>query len=88
VAGFLKQFEGMGAPAVERQEFAIGGGPAEVMEVVPGRTGSREVWALTNNGARLYRFIFTPSVRDFPQAQADVEELFNTVTAHFAFLAP
>jgi hypothetical protein len=58
------------------------------MEVVPGREGSREILALTNNGDELYRFIFTPSVRDFPHAQADVEELFSTITAHFAFLAP
>ena len=94
VDGFLKQFEGMPGVAmvkdhaIERQEYAMGGGPAELLDGVPGYGGSRDIFFLTNDGERLYHFIFTPSGRDYPQAQADVEELFGTITGHFAFLMP
>ncbi len=86
VDGFLQQFEGMPVPAIERKEYAFGGGPAELVEVVPGLTGSSDIFALGSSGDTLYHFIFEPSVRDFPQAQADFEELFNTLNMSFTFL--
>ena len=56
---------------------------AEVLEVVPGREGSRDVFML--HEGTLYHFMFMPSVRDFPQAKNDVEELYNAVTQSFTF---
>ncbi len=82
---YLKQFEGMNVPAITRTPIELGGEPAEMLEVVPGREGSRDVLML-HEGA-LYHFMFMPSVRDFPQAKADVEELYNAVTQSFTFTA-
>jgi len=80
----LSQYRNLPAPAIERKPSELGGVPAELLEVVPGREGSRDVLAVHAN--KLYRLVFMPSLRDFPQASADVEELFAAVTGSFAFL--
>jgi hypothetical protein len=83
VDGYLKQFESLPVPAITRSAITLGGEPAEVLEVVPGREGSRDVFAL--HDGTLYHFMFMPSVRDFAVAKADVEELYSAVTTSFNF---
>ena len=83
VDGYLSQFDGMTVPAITRTSLTLGGEPAEMLEVVPGREGSREVFALRNG--ELFHLMFMPSVRDFPAAQADVESLFQAVVGSWKF---
>lgn len=83
VDAYLSQFANLNVPAITRSAIMLGGEPAEVLEVVPGREGSRDVFAL--HEGTLYHFMFMPSVRDFPQAKTDVEELYAAVTASFSF---
>jgi hypothetical protein len=85
VDGYVQQFAGMNVPAIVRTPMVLGGEPAEMLEVVPGREGSRDVFAL--HQGTLYHFMFMPSVRDFPQAKDNVEELYNAVTQSFTFMA-
>ena len=80
---YVQQFAGMNLPAITRTPIELGGEPAEMLEVVPGREGSRDVFIL--HDGTLYHFMFMPSVRDFPQAKNDVEELYQAVTQSFAF---
>ncbi len=80
---YVKQFEGMNVPAITRTPIELDGEPAEMLEVVPGREGSRDVLML--HDGTLFHFMFMPSVRDFPQAQNDVEELYSAVTQSFTF---
>jgi hypothetical protein len=80
---YLQQFAGMNIPAITRTPIVLGGEPAEMLEVVPGREGSRDV-VLLHDGT-LYHFMFMPSVRDFLLAKNDVEELYNAVTQSFSF---
>ena len=81
---YVGQFEGLNVPAITRQPITLGGVPAELLEVVPGREGSRDIFAL--NDGTLYHLMFMPSVRDFPQAKADVEALYEALTGSFTFL--
>jgi hypothetical protein len=80
---YLQQFAGMDLPAITRSPIELGGEPAEMLEVVPGREGSRDVFML--HDGTLYHFMFMPSVRDFVQAKNDVEVLYNAVTQSFTF---
>jgi hypothetical protein len=80
---YVQQFAGMNIPAISRTPIVLGGEPAEMLEVVPGREGSRDVFAL--HDGTLYHFLFMPSVRDFALAKNDVEELYQAVTQSFAF---
>lgn len=80
---YLKQFEGMNVPAIERNSIVVGGEPAEMLEVIPGREGSRDVLLL--HEGTLYHFMFMPSVHDFALAKTDVEELYNAVMQSFSF---
>jgi hypothetical protein len=84
VDAYLTEYEGIPGPEITRLSITLGGEPAEQLEVVPGREGSRDVFMV--RAGRLFHFMFTPSVRDFPQAAADVEDLFMTVTSSFTFL--
>ncbi len=83
VDGYLSQFEGMAVPAITRTSLTLGGEPAELLEVVPGREGSQEVFALRDG--ELFHLMFMPSVRDFPAAQADVESLYEAVVKSWKF---
>jgi len=83
---FLSEYADLGIPPIARTPFELGGEPAERLEVVPGREGSRDVLAL--HDGMLYRLLFMPSVRDYPQAEPDVEALFEAVTSSFSFLDP
>jgi hypothetical protein len=81
---FLRESAELRVPPITRMPLELGGEPAEILEVVPGREGSRDVLAI--HGAGLYRLLFMPSVRDFPRAQPDVEALFEAVRTSFSFL--
>jgi hypothetical protein len=83
VDGYLKQFEALDVPAITRTPIALGGEPAEMLEVVPGREGSRDVFML--HEGTLYHFMFMPSVCDFALAKNDVEELYNAMLHSFSF---
>jgi hypothetical protein len=80
---YVQQFAGMNVPAITRVPIELGGELAEMLEVVPGREGSRDVFLL--HDGTLYHFMFMPSVRDFPLAKNDVEELYSAVTQSFSF---
>ena len=80
---YVQQFAGMNIPAITRTPIVLGGEPAEMLEVVPGREGSRDVFML--HEGTLYHFMFMPSVRDFALAKTDVEELYNAVLQSFSF---
>jgi hypothetical protein len=82
---YVQQFAGMNVPAIVRTPMVLGGEPAEMIEVVPGREGPRDVFML--HEGTLYHFMFMPSVRDFPQAKNAVEELYNAVMQSFTFMA-
>jgi hypothetical protein len=82
---YLTEFAGLPTPAITRTPVTLGGEPAEQLEIVPGREGSRDVFTVRDG--TLFHFMFMPSVRDFPEAAADVEDLFMTVTLSFTFLS-
>jgi hypothetical protein len=84
VDAYLAEFAGLSVPEIKRTSTTLGGEPAEQLEVVPGREGSRDVFMVRDG--TLFHFMFMPSVTDFPQAASDVEDLFITVTSSFTFL--
>jgi hypothetical protein len=83
VDAYLSQtsFQGMPAP-IQRTQINLGGEPAEVLEDVPGRLSSRLAIALHKGS--LYTLRFHPS--DAPQAEGDLEALYEAVTSSFRFL--
>jgi len=83
---FLSEYANLPVPPIAREPFELGGERAELLEVVPGREGSRDVLVL--HDGMLYCLLFMPSVRDYPQAEPDVEALFEAVTSSFSFLVP
>lgn len=85
VDAYLAEFEGLPTPAIVRRTATLGGQPAEQLDVVPGREGSRDVF-MVREGV-LFHLMFMPSTRDFPQAAEAVEDLFLTVTSSFMFLS-
>jgi hypothetical protein len=82
VDDYLKQFASLDVPPIARTSITFGGEPAEQLEVVPGLAGSRDIFVLHNG--TLYHVLFMPSIRDYPQAKADVEELYKSVTTSFS----
>jgi hypothetical protein len=85
VDGYLAQFDGMNIPPIARTELELDGQPAVMLEVVPGREGSRDLFML--HDGTLFHLMFMPSTRDFPQAVTDVELLFNGVVHSFGLIA-
>ncbi len=81
---YLAQFAGLPTPPISRTQMTLAVQPAEYLEVVPGREGSSDVWMLGNGS--LFHLMFMPSVREYPQAAADVTELFALVTGSFSLL--
>lgn len=79
----LKEFAGMsGIQPIKRTSITLAQGPAIVAEPIPGRLSSRVVF--TVHGDKLYRLAFWPV--GMPQAQADMDELYNMVTSSFGHL--
>jgi len=81
---FQDQIAGSASQAT-RQPLTLYGEPAEMIEYVANREGSRDVF--TVHRQRLYRLSFTPSVAAFPRASSDVEFLYFVVTSSFTFLS-
>jgi hypothetical protein len=82
VNGFLGQSNIQSFPEpVERTTIQSGGEPAEVLEPVPGRLSSRVVSLL--HGATFYQLNFSPT--DVPEAEAGLQELYETVLGSLAF---
>jgi hypothetical protein len=86
VDGYLAQFDGMNVPPIARTELELDGQPAVMLEVVPGREGSRDLLMLHNG--TLFHMMFMPSTRDFPQAKTGVELIYNGVVNSFGLMAP
>jgi hypothetical protein len=53
------------------------------VEGLPGQTGKRILF--TENENLIYTLTFAPTDEDYPQAKSDMENLFNTVVASWAF---
>lgn len=68
---------------IKRQALLLGGEAAEVVEGLPGRTGSRQIFVV--HAGEVYHLSFYPVDPAFPQAAADIEALWQTVTASFTF---
>jgi Tol biopolymer transport system component len=73
-------------PPIRRDEGVLGGQPAELVEYQGSYTRVRVVFALYES--RLYALSFYPDGEQFPRVAADVDALWETVTASFAFLPP
>jgi hypothetical protein len=86
VDAFIKDLPEVPGQELTRSATAWGGGPAVLLETVPGRTGSRDVFTFNAAGDKLFRFVFTPSLDSYPQARPDAEELFQLVSASFTFM--
>lgn len=69
---------------ITRTPGALGGEAAEIVEGLPGVTGSRDVFAVLED--KVYRLRFYPADPAFPQVAPDVDELWEAVSASFAFL--
>jgi hypothetical protein len=77
---FVNSFGAL-ASEIAREPFTLGGEPAILLHNVPARLSARVVLAV--RGERQYALWFQPE--GLPQAEADLELLFGTVTATFAF---
>jgi hypothetical protein len=77
--------QGAGAP-IHRQVGLLGGQPAEFVAYQGDWTRVRVVLALYEG--KLYNLSFYPDSERFPQAAPDVNALWETVIASFAFLPP
>jgi hypothetical protein len=86
VDGYVAQFADLDVPAIERTPIELAGQPAELLEGVPGREGSRDIFMVREG--TLFHLMFMPSVRDFPQAASDVQLLATTVVATFSVMSP
>lgn len=84
VGAYLEEFSGMSVPEILRTDTKLDGEPAVMLEVVPGREGSRDLFMLENK--TLYHLMFMPSVNDFPQAKDDVELLYSIVVDSFSVM--
>lgn len=84
VDAYLSSFRNVTMPMpIRREASTLGSEPAESLEPVPGLLSSRVIMALHDD--LLFTLRFHPSDIDF--AEADLEELNQTVTGSFAFLA-
>lgn len=71
---------------ITRRTLALGGEPAELVEGLPGRTGSQQLFVL--HGGLSYHFTFYPVDPNFPQVTSDLAVLWAAVTNSFQFMNP
>lgn len=71
---------------VARTPLTFGGVPAEMVDGLPGRFGTRQLYAIYND--TIYHAIFGPVDAVFPQAVPDVEAIWQSVAGSFTFLPP
>jgi hypothetical protein len=74
--------EAAGMP-VTTAESMLGGEPAIVVEGLPGRSGSRQMYAIHND--TIYHLTVVPYDEGFPQARPDVDAVWNLVLSSFEF---
>jgi len=81
---------------ITRTPITFGGEAAELLEPVPGRLSSRQI-AVVHGPEKFYLLTLWPSFADTPadqvnpegqRAEADVNRLFEALSASFAFLPP
>lgn len=75
-----------GLPAsftVRKASITLAGEPAVVVEGLPGRVETRQVFVL--HDGRLYMLVFSPIDERFPQLQPEVDNLWRTVITSFSF---
>ncbi|MBA3533699.1 MAG: hypothetical protein H0T73_17415 [Ardenticatenales bacterium] len=71
---------------LERSPTTLGSEAAELVEGIPGQTRGRHLFTL--HEGMIYHLSFEPDAEGFPQAAADIERLWQSVTASFSFLSP
>jgi hypothetical protein len=71
---------------IARTPLTFGGVPAEMVDGLPGRFGTRQLYAIHND--TIYHAIFGPVDAALPQAVPDVEAIWQSVVASFTFLPP
>jgi hypothetical protein len=81
VNGMMSPFPGL---PITRTLTLVGGELAEVVEGLPGRTGSRQLFVVHND--TVYHLILVPVDKAFPQVAGDGAAVWQTVTTSFAFL--
>jgi hypothetical protein len=69
---------------IARTPLIFGGVQAEMVDGLPGRYGTRQLYAIHND--TIYHAIFGPVDPAFPQAVPDVEAIWQSVAASFTFL--
>ena len=79
---FLKDFTVVDIHSMTRARIIVGGEAALLVEAVPVQLSWRIVFV--HHNGRLYRLMYWPV--DLPEAQADLEELYQTTLNSFAFL--
>lgn len=84
VDDYLQQFGE--AVSASRAPTTLGGEPAEIVEGIPGRSGSRQVFLI--HAEAVYHLSVYPVDDAFPQARPDVEAAWQALTASFTFLPP
>ncbi|MCB9078533.1 MAG: hypothetical protein H6631_13115 [Anaerolineaceae bacterium] len=69
---------------ITRRSTTLSGVEAVLVEGLPGRFGSRQVFAVYND--TIFHFILMPVDNAFPQLADEVEQLWETTTTSFTFL--
>ncbi|MEZ4865977.1 MAG: LysM peptidoglycan-binding domain-containing protein [Caldilineaceae bacterium] len=67
-----------------RQTMLLGDEAAEVVEGLPGQTGSRQIFVV--HGGEFYHLTFYPVDPAFPQVEPDLQALWSAVTTSLVFL--
>ncbi len=84
VVGYVASLGEMSAP-LTRTTITVGGEQAEMLEIVPGRLGSRDVFLIHNGLA--FHFIFHPAPAAAGEAAPDVEALYQAVINSMVFVS-
>ncbi len=82
VEAFLKEFTTVDPASLSRTKLTLDGEEAILVDQVPGYLSWRIVFAA--HDGRLYRLMYWPV--DVPEAQADLEELYQTTLNSFSFI--
>ncbi|MCB0193944.1 MAG: hypothetical protein KDJ65_18480 [Anaerolineae bacterium] len=69
---------------ITRQQSTLDGEEAVIVEGLPGRFGSRQLFAVHDD--TIYHIILMPVDDAFPQVSEEIETLWGTVTSSFTFL--
>lgn len=84
VVGFVASLGEMPQP-LTRTTITVGGQQAEMLEIVPGQLGTREVFVIDHG--LVFHFSFNPAPSTAGEAAPDVESLYQTVIASMTFFS-